>query len=62
MTSSEMGKKGGKSRWRGKTAKQRSDEMRRVARARWSAEDATFTVKGLNAKIYPAVKVNITPL
>lgn len=35
MNASEMGKKGAKKRWRGKTSLQRYKEMSRVAKIRW---------------------------
>jgi hypothetical protein len=34
-TATAMRSKGGKSRWKGKTAKERMEEMRRVAKAGW---------------------------
>ncbi len=35
MTLKEFQSKGGKNRWRGKSAQERTDEMRRVAKERW---------------------------
>lgn len=35
MTLKEFQAKGGKNRWRGKSAQERTEEMRRVARVRW---------------------------
>lgn len=36
LTQSEMSAKGGKSRWKGKTAKERTEEMSRVAKLGWA--------------------------
>jgi hypothetical protein len=40
LTQSEMSAKGGKSRWKGKTAKERAEEMRRVAKLGWAKRRA----------------------
>jgi hypothetical protein len=51
MNASDMGKKGAKKRWRGKTKQQRSKEMSRVAKLRWGARKPRRAARSANDKV-----------
>jgi hypothetical protein len=51
MNSSEMGKKGAKKRWHGKSKRERTKEMSRVAKLRWDSRKPKRSARLSNADI-----------